>query len=337
MSDSATRSDGSDGSDGAGSRFDVDRVLIGGVRILAGLLWLANLHWKVPPDFGERSGGGLYKYPASVMRHSPFAPFTWVVEEIILPNFGLFGWMTMFVELGLAMLLLVGYRTRWVALVGAAMTVPILLSTIYYDGADEWSWAYFMMIGLHLLLFATAAGRSFGLDGVLAARRPARSARALLATGAVAVVVGVVGLYVARNVGFSGSRVALLGSDAGFTNADGNLVRRWELKLVWFNPLWALLTISFGAALIVGARSRIAGWLVAGGFGVMAVVVLVLETFDYVRDDGSVQVIATSPNAAMWGAFAVVAGLLTRSLSNASSRPGRDDDADLSDPVAAAS
>ncbi|MEO6654356.1 MAG: TQO small subunit DoxD [Ilumatobacteraceae bacterium] len=331
MSETAT------GADVAGRGPAVNQAIIGAARILAGLLWLANLHWKVPPDFGERGGGGLYKYAASVSRHSPFAPFTWVVEEIILPNFRVFGWITLCVELALAMLLLVGYRTRWVALIGAAMTVPILLSTIYYDGADEWSWAYFMMIGLHLLLFATAAGYSVGLDGVLAARRPERSQRALLATGVVAVVVGIVGLYVARNIGFSGSRVALLGSDAGFTNADGNLVRRWELKFVWFNPLWATLTIAFGAALVAGARSRIAGWIAAGGFGAMAVVVLVSETFDYVRADGSVQVIATSPNAAMWGAFAVVAGLLTRSLSNDSAPSGRDHDADLADSVAAAS
>jgi hypothetical protein len=46
--------------------------VIGGVRILAGLLWLANIHWKVPGDFGEDNGGGLYKYSASTLRHATF-------------------------------------------------------------------------------------------------------------------------------------------------------------------------------------------------------------------------------------------------------------------------
>ncbi len=221
----------------------VNRAVIAGVRITVGLMWLANLHWKVPPHFGEDTGGGLYKYTASVSRHSPFAPFTWVVEQVILPNFQLFGWITLLTELLLAMLLLAGYRTRWVALAGAAMSVPILLSTVYYDRADEWSWSYFMMIALHLILFATDAGKAHGLDGVLADPDPRRAERAIRVAGVVALVVGVIGLWVARDVGFAGSKVALLGSDAGFVGDDGKLVRRWELKMMWFNPMWALLTV----------------------------------------------------------------------------------------------
>jgi thiosulfate dehydrogenase [quinone] large subunit len=129
----------------------------------------------VPPAFGEDNGGGIFKYSESVTRNSPFAPFTWVTEELILPNFRLFGWVTLVVEVLLAVLLLVGYRTRIVALVGAAWSVPILLSVIYFDGADEWSWSYLMMIGLHLLLFATDAGRHLGLDGCSGAAASRRS------------------------------------------------------------------------------------------------------------------------------------------------------------------
>jgi hypothetical protein len=34
---------------------------------------------------------------------------------------------------------------------------------------------------------------------------------------------------------------------------DGNLVRRWELKFLWFNPMWAVLTIACGLVLILAA------------------------------------------------------------------------------------
>ncbi len=291
--------------------------VIGGVRILAGLLWLSNLHWKVPPAFGEDNGGGIYKYSESVTRNSPFAPFTWVTEELILPNFRFFGWVTLVVEILLAMLLLVGYRTRIVALVGAAWSVPILLSVIYYDGADEWSWSYLMMIGLHLLLFATDAGRHLGLDGVLA-RGGDMARRALAIVGSVAIVVGVFGLFVARSVSFAGSDAALLGSDAGFANPDGGTIRRWELKFVFFNPLWALLTVLFGVLLVVGVRgARMARLALAGGagFGVIAVVVFVMQTFDYLRHGDGVQVVSTASNAALWGAFAVAGVLLARRSS----------------------
>ncbi|MEJ7720487.1 MAG: TQO small subunit DoxD [Ilumatobacteraceae bacterium] len=298
--------------------------VIGGARILAGLLWLANLHWKVPPAFGEDNGGGLFKYSESVTRNSPFAPFTWVTEELILPNFRFFGWVTLVVEVLLAMLLLVGYRTRIVALIGAAWSVPILLSVIYYDGADEWSWSYLMMIGLHLLLFATDAGRHLGLDGVLA-RGGDAARRALTIVGSVAIVIGVLGLFVARSVSFAGSEAALLGSDAGFANSDGGITRRWELKFVFFNPLWALLTILLGVLLVIGARgSRMARLALAGGagFGVIAVVVFITQTFDYLRDDG-VRVVSTASNAALWGAFAL-AGVLLARRSSAAAVPGSD-------------
>jgi len=290
-----------------------NHAIIGGVRIMTGLLWLANLHWKVPQAFGEDTGGGLYKYVESVTRHSPFAPYTWVIEEVVLPNFRLFGWITLVVESLIALLLLVGYRTRPAALAGAVMAVPILLSTVYYDRADEWSWAYFMMIGLNLVLFATAAGTYGGLDGVLAAGRAA-ARRGLVVTGAVATVVGLAGLYVARAADFAGRRVALLGSDAGFADPDGGVTRRWELKFLWFNPLWAMLTIVGGVLLLAGTRRLLAAWAGSALFAVLAVAVFTQQHVDYLRDDGSIQVVATASNAVVWGAFALAGALLAHRL-----------------------
>lgn len=290
-------------------------LVIGGVRILVALMWLANLHWKVPPQFGEDTGGGLYKYSASVLRNSPFAPFTWVTEEIILPNFTFFGWFTLVAETALALLLLVGYKTKIVSLVGVTFAVPILLSVIYYDRADEWSWAYFLMIGIHLLLYAADAGKCAGLDGVLAGDG-ARVRRSLIGTGAVGAVVGLLGLFVARGVSFAGDEVALLGSDAGFVDGDG-LVRRWELKLLFFNPLWAILTVVFAALLIVGARQAYAAYVGAAGFAVIAVAVFFMQTFDYARDQGDgVQVISTATNVAFWGGLALAGMLLARRVAS---------------------
>jgi thiosulfate dehydrogenase (quinone) large subunit len=302
-----------------------NRAVIAAVRIMTGLLWLANLHWKVPPAFGEDTGGGLYKYIESVTRNSPFAPFTWVTEEIVLPNFRTFGWITLIVETLVAMLLLVGYRVRPAALVGALMSVPILLSTIYYDRADEWSWAYLMMIGLNLLLFATDAGRYAGLDGVLA-RDGAAAQRALVALGAIATIVGLAGLYVARVTDFASRQVALLGSDAGFTATDGSVTRRWELKFMWFNPLFAILTVVGGLLLAVGARRLVGAWVGSALFALMAVVVFIDRHVDYLRDDGRIQVVSTASDAAVWGAFALAAGLLANRLRAAGDTNRSEDD-----------
>ena len=285
--------------------------VIGGVRILAGLLWLANIHWKVPGDFGENNGGGLYKYSASTLRHATFGPFKWLTEHLILPNFTFFGWFTLISEISLALLLLAGYRTKLVALAGAAMSVPILLSVLYYDKTYEWSWSYLLMIGLHLLLYATNAGTHLGLDGVLS-RGAGAARRSLRSVGIVATVVGVLGLFVARSIRFAGSKAALLGSDAGYVADDGTLQRRWELKFLWFNPLWALLTIAFGVLLILGIKQVLLAVIGAAGFAAMAVVVFVTKTFDYARDDGAIQKVATGSNVAVWGAFALCGLLMAR-------------------------
>lgn len=286
--------------------------VLGAARIIVGLMWLANLHWKVPPGFGESSGGGLYKYSESVTRNSTFAPFTWLTEEIVLPNFAVFGWVTVIVETVVAVLLLIGYRTKLAALVGAMMTVPIFFSVIYYDRADEWSWAYFLMFAVHLFVYASDAGAHLGLDGVLRRGGPA-PARAIRTTGIIATIVGLLGLYVARSVDFAGEQVALLGSDAGFVNGDGELVRRWELKFVWFNPLWAVLTIVLGALAVAAFRLPWAARAAGAGFAVLSVVIFAMQNFDYVRDDGVVQSVGTSANAAVWASFAVVLLIADRS------------------------
>ncbi len=283
-------------------------VTIGSVRILAGLLWLANLHWKVPGEFGESTNSGLYKYAAAGANNAPLAPYRWLLREVVLPNFQAFGWFTLLSETVVAALLIIGYRTRLVAFAGALMAIPIGLSVLYYPRADEWAWSYLLMIGLHLLLWAVPAGDHLGIDGVLRGS-DARVGRALRTIGICTTVIGVLGLFVARSIDFAGDAAALLGSDSGFRNADGGITRRWELKFLWFNPLWAVLTIAFGALLIVGSRKFLFAYLAAVGLGVTAVVVFAQQTFDYVRDDGSIQVVATASNVAFWGGVALAGAL----------------------------
>lgn len=179
----------------------IDHGILAAVRITAGLLWLANLEWKRPPDFGENLGNGLYKYIDSAIRNPVFDPYSWFVENVVAKQYTAFGWFTLLSEATLAALLILGYKTRWAALFGALFTVPIFLSVLYYDQQYEWPWSYYLMIALHLAVFASAAGQYAGLDGVLA-RGPAARARAATVLGAVATVVGILGLVVARSVDF---------------------------------------------------------------------------------------------------------------------------------------
>ncbi len=161
-----------------------DRVsawALGGVRIVVGILWMTNAGWKTPPDFGRSAGRGLYRFTSFAVEHEVFAPFAYLVKEVVLPNFTLFGWAVLLVEASLGAFLMLGLGTRLWALVGAAQATLITLSTLNAPG--EWNWGYYILIGIHLLLFAVAAGRFVGLDRLLRpawARRDSRSARFML-------------------------------------------------------------------------------------------------------------------------------------------------------------
>jgi thiosulfate dehydrogenase [quinone] large subunit len=141
------------------------RVAVFVTRIVLGLLWVQNVGWKTPPEFGRAGGRGLYKFTTYAVEHEVFGPFAFVVREFVLPNFVLFGWLVLILEASLGAFLLLGLATRFWALVGIAQSVVIALSVLNAPG--EWSWAYYLMIAGHLAIFGAAAGRVAGLDGLL--------------------------------------------------------------------------------------------------------------------------------------------------------------------------
>lgn len=302
------------------------------MRVVVGLLWLANLEWKRPPDFGRAQKNGLYKYVESAITNPVFQPYTEFIERVVVPNYKFFGWLTLITEAVVAALLIIGWKTRWVALIGSFMTINAFLSVLYYTKDYEWPWSYYLMFAAHLLLFATAAGQHFGLDGLRGKSRAAWDRGALL-IGMVGVGVGALGLFVGRNVDFAASRGAILGWEKG------------ELKLLWVTPLGALLTLALGALAVVGAllHRRVLGIAAAAGFALMTVQVLV----QWRGTDGGV-LGGTGANLAFWGMLA--AGIARCSLPvsvrrrpiTSSSEPSKDpsrggdrDDLDSDDAAAA--
>jgi thiosulfate dehydrogenase (quinone) large subunit len=144
----------------------INRAVIAAVRIAVGLLWLQNAAWKIPPNFGRGDPpDGLYLSATNAVSHPVLPPYAWLMEHVVLPNFTFFGWMVLLVEASLGAFLLIGLATRLWALIGVAQTVVIMLAVL--NAPHEWYWSYLLMLLVHLALFATAAGRYAGLDGVL--------------------------------------------------------------------------------------------------------------------------------------------------------------------------
>jgi thiosulfate dehydrogenase [quinone] large subunit len=147
----------------------LSRGLMALVRVGVALMWMQNVGWKDPPGFGRGDPpSGLYQFTRWAVDYPVFPPYAWFVEHVVLPHFAPFGWAVLLIESALGGFLLVGLATRWWALVGMAQTVAISLSVL--NAPNEWHWSYVLMFLAHVALFATAAGRYAGLDGVF---RPA--------------------------------------------------------------------------------------------------------------------------------------------------------------------
>ena len=85
--------------------------LLAAVRIMTGLVWLQNAGWKTPPDFGKATKSGLYRYTHTAIDAPVLDPFTCIVRHLVLPNWTLFGWMTLLAEATIGALLILGLWT----------------------------------------------------------------------------------------------------------------------------------------------------------------------------------------------------------------------------------
>ncbi len=212
------------------------------VRVLVGLLWLYNVAWKRPPDFGESSGKGLYGFTKDAVLHPVFPPYSWVVEHLVLPNFAVFGWAVLAAETALAVLLLTGAFVRVAALLGIAQSLAIGLSVAETPG--EWPWSYWLMIGVHVALLFSAAGAVLAVDA-LRSRYPVpggRSRLALVWGGLVAVAALVAVLLSLGEPVLAASGAQLGGSGLSVSLGSYNLVG-------------ALVLLLTGLALAASART----------------------------------------------------------------------------------
>jgi hypothetical protein len=173
------------------------QIALAGLRLLTGLLWVENVVWKVPPDFGEHRRDGLYFWTHRAVEYPAFKPFSWLVEHLVLPNFTAFGWGVLVVESALAVLLLTGTAVRLAALLGIAQSIAIGLSVAEAPG--EWPWAYAMMIGIHAVLLFAPSARYAAVDAVrsattLSAARPI-ARRLLGGWGLALMLIGLVAVW----------------------------------------------------------------------------------------------------------------------------------------------
>ncbi len=195
-------------------------VGLASLRILLGLLWLYNVAWKRAPDFGEEADNGLYHFTAYAVSDPVLPPYSWVVENVVLPNITLFGYGVIVAETALAVLLLTGTAVRAAAALGVAQSAAIALSVAF--APNEWPWSYWLMIGAHVVLLVGTAGRTAAVDAVRAGlRRPGGLQRAW---GVLALVVGAYSLVLSLDDPLASRGPGLRNTDISMSLGEFNLL-----------------------------------------------------------------------------------------------------------------
>lgn len=140
-------------------------LVLAGARMVLGALWLANLAWKLPPDFGRDDPEGLLYNFELAAEHAIGAPLRALAEDVLIPHFTLFGWMLFLVELAVGLSLLLGLWTRVGAMLGVLQSVAITLLVV--RAPDEWVWTYVLLVVLGLVVALTPSAARLSLDARL--------------------------------------------------------------------------------------------------------------------------------------------------------------------------
>jgi thiosulfate dehydrogenase [quinone] large subunit len=99
------------------------------------------------------------------------------LHKIVLPHHVFFGYLVGVVELLIGLSLVMGLFVRAASVAGALHMISLTLATWWEPGHNVPAWRYFgaeldhlPLLFLFLIFFTTHAGRTWGLDGVLAQR-----------------------------------------------------------------------------------------------------------------------------------------------------------------------
>ena len=109
-------------------------------------------------EVNERGGGTLVPYLKEV------------VNDFILPNWDVFQWVVTYTELGVGLLLILGFISRGAALVG--LLFQLFLALVYLS-SNRWMFEQPHEYVPLFILAVVPSGRYWGIDGLLLRARPA--------------------------------------------------------------------------------------------------------------------------------------------------------------------
>lgn len=137
------------------------------LRIMMGLVFLTTYTSNLL--HGVYTTEGYVAFIQHWAADTAIAPYQSFLLNVVIPNAEILRPVQLFTEfLFMGVFLLVGLFTPASSAIALVFVVNLGLASF---GTAEWPWTYVMMAALLTILAATRAGRAWGLDALLLARR----------------------------------------------------------------------------------------------------------------------------------------------------------------------
>ncbi|MBI4640078.1 MAG: DoxX family protein [Candidatus Tectomicrobia bacterium] len=152
-------------------QWTISHLWMGIARLFIGGLWWQQTLWKLPPTYTDNPdgvSGGLHYWVEEMIQHAAFGLQSTFVKEVIQAHFYFFAPQVYMTEVVIAISLMLGLFTRAGGVLGVLMALNLWLGL--YRAPYEWPWTYFFLILLQVTFVVFHAGRSLGIDAILARR-----------------------------------------------------------------------------------------------------------------------------------------------------------------------
>ena len=138
-------------------------ISIYAMRLVSAGMWYLGTLWKLPLPVST----GFKFWLESTVKYSSFHVHASIMH-VFLDHIALVQPLVFLLETALAVSLMLGFMVRLAGVVGVLFILNLLIGL--YNDPTEWPWTYVGIICAHGMFAVAQAGRSFGIDNLLAKR-----------------------------------------------------------------------------------------------------------------------------------------------------------------------
>jgi hypothetical protein len=132
------------------------------MRVMIGAMWFQGSIWKLPLPVS----GGFEAATRPITEYAAFEFHRWIAKNIFIPWLPVINPLVYLTELSLAVTFILGFFVRPMGVVGMLFVTQLWLGL--YRQESEWPWLYVFLIFVQGFFVVTNAGKSLGLDAMIA-------------------------------------------------------------------------------------------------------------------------------------------------------------------------